>query len=397
MSLDDSDPVNRLIYPSDNIAPYPTGLTVVPAASSTESAVSHTTIPPVGIRARGEYHEAAQDVRIGLEAVEGERTEINARSEINALREKDGNPDIAEKKAELRAAGDGNDRASPQIMSEKAALAMPMRRGGSGLSSDGEESLESLAVGKEKHDEKSSDPVKSTSSSPPISTFVSKLFFRSKANKAKRQAIAQAAAAAEAKSPTPKPISLLALFTYSSSFEKFINLIGLIFAAGAGAAQPLMTLIFGNLTTTLTNFAAVVANSGASPGDAGLLKEFEAAKAELKRSAATDSLDLVWIGLAIMVSTYIYMITWQYTSEVTAKRIRERYLAATLRQDIAYFDDLGPGEVATRIQTDTLLVASGISEKMPLAVSYIATFLTGFIRKYRSRPFPSFSARELGG
>ena len=36
-----------------------------------------------------------------------------------------------------------------------------------------------------------------------------------------------------------------------------------------------------------------------------------------------------------------------------AKRIRERYLGAILRQDIAFFDNVGAGEVATRIQTDT--------------------------------------------
>lgn len=47
------------------------------------------------------------------------------------------------------------------------------------------------------------------------------------------------------------------------------------------------------------------------------------------------------------------MTAWVYTSEIAAKRLRERYLSAILRQDIAYFDSVGAGEVATRIQTDT--------------------------------------------
>lgn len=65
------------------------------------------------------------------------------------------------------------------------------------------------------------------------------------------------------------------------------------------------------------------------------------------------------------------MLTWTYTGEVNAKRVREQYLKAILRQDIAYFDkvglprhtefsssdisfdQVGAGEVATRIQTDT--------------------------------------------
>ncbi len=46
---------------------------------------------------------------------------------------------------------------------------------------------------------------------------------------------------------------------------------------------------------------------------------------------------------------------WVYTAEVTAKRIRELYLKAVLRQDIAFFDKVGAGEITTRIQTDTRL------------------------------------------
>jgi len=38
---------------------------------------------------------------------------------------------------------------------------------------------------------------------------------------------------------------------------------------------------------------------------------------------------------------------------MNSRRIREGYLKAVLRQDIAYFDGLGAGEVATRIQSDT--------------------------------------------
>lgn len=39
--------------------------------------------------------------------------------------------------------------------------------------------------------------------------------------------------------------------------------------------------------------------------------------------------------------------------EKMAKRIREKYLKAVLRQDVAFFDNVGAGEIATRIQTDT--------------------------------------------
>ena len=95
------------------------------------------------------------------------------------------------------------------------------------------------------------------------------------------------------------------------------------------------------------------------------------------------------------------MVIWIYTGEVNSKRIREKYLQAILRQDIAYFDTVGAGEVATRIQTDTRmylyslllpfsprpstdLVQRGISEKVGLIVSFIASFITGFVIAYAS-------------
>ncbi len=61
----------------------------------------------------------------------------------------------------------------------------------------------------------------------------------------------------------------------------------------------------------------------------------------------------------MMVCTFVYMYVWVYTAEVNAKRIRERYLQAVLRQDIQFFDKVGAGEVATRIQTDTRESNSG--------------------------------------
>jgi ATP-binding cassette subfamily B (MDR/TAP) protein 1 len=94
------------------------------------------------------------------------------------------------------------------------------------------------------------------------------------------------------------------------------------------------------------------------------------------------------------------MTIWVYTGEVSSKRLRERYLQAVLRQDIAFFDNVGPGEVATRIQTDTRelchgrnlstnfsfisadLVQQGTSEKVAMCCNFIAAFLTGFILAY---------------
>lgn len=101
----------------------------------------------------------------------------------------------------------------------------------------------------------------------------------------------------------------------------------------------------------------------------------------------------------MFVCTFIYMYVWVNTGERNAKRVREHYLQAVLRQDIQYFDKVGAGEVATRIQTDTRtpsapfffyrvpsltfplidLVQQGTSEKVALVVNFLSAFFTGFI------------------
>ncbi|KAF8627411.1 hypothetical protein AX17_006226 [Amanita inopinata Kibby_2008] len=176
------------------------------------------------------------------------------------------------------------------------------------------------------------------------------------------------------------PVPFTALFRFSTKFELFIDFIGLCSAAAAGAAQPLMTLLFGNLTQDFVNFGMIL--NDARNGVPGAAEKIPAAAASFRHAAAKNASYLVYIGIGMFVCTYTYMNIWVYTGEINAKRIREKYLKAVLRQDIAYFDKVGAGEVATRIQTDTHLVQQGISEKVALVVNFLAAFATGFILAY---------------
>jgi ATP-binding cassette subfamily B (MDR/TAP) protein 1 len=72
------------------------------------------------------------------------------------------------------------------------------------------------------------------------------------------------------------------------------------------------------------------------------------------------------------------MAIFVYTSEKQCHKIRKEYLKAVMRQNIAWFDTVGAGEVSTRITSDTLLIQDAIGEKLPLAASQAATFLGGF-------------------
>ncbi|CAO1635906.1 unnamed protein product [Parajaminaea phylloscopi] len=160
---------------------------------------------------------------------------------------------------------------------------------------------------------------------------------------------------------------------FASKWDILFNLVGLVAAAAAGAAQPLMTIVFGNLTSSFLQYSYSLTQAP---------EVQQRAKTTLKDAVGADALLLVYIMIAMFASTYIYSATWVYTGEEVTRRIREAFLAATLRQDIAYFDKEGAGSITTRLQSDTHLIQEGISDKVPMSVMFIATFVTGFIVAY---------------
>ncbi|KAH9984144.1 P-loop containing nucleoside triphosphate hydrolase protein [Russula vinacea] len=174
-----------------------------------------------------------------------------------------------------------------------------------------------------------------------------------------------------------KPVSFFGLFRFSTRTELIFNGLALIAAVAAGSAQPLMSLLFGNLTQDFVNFSIALQNI--NPNDPQSSAKIEETAKGFRHVAAKDASYLTYIGVAMFICTYIYIYIWVRTAESTAKRIRERYLKAILRQDIAFFDKVGAGEVTTRIQTDTHLVQQGLSEKVALVVSFFSAFVTGFV------------------
>lgn len=91
---------------------------------------------------------------------------------------------------------------------------------------------------------------------------------------------------------------------------------------------------------------------------------------------------VVYLGIGLFVTDYVSTVGFIYTGERATRKIRERYLEAILRQNIAYFDKIGAGEVTTRITSDTNLIQDGISHKVGLTLTAVSTFVSAFIIAY---------------
>lgn len=60
-------------------------------------------------------------------------------------------------------------------------------------------------------------------------------------------------------------------------------------------------------------------------------------------------------------------------------RIRSLFVKATLRQEIGYFDDVGPGSIAVKATTNANQIKTGIAEKFSKLIQSLSMIATALI------------------
>jgi len=127
-----------------------------------------------------------------------------------------------------------------------------------------------------------------------------------------------------------------------------------------------MVVIFGNLT----NAFGGIANPGSST-----VTSINSAS-DFTRQVSHLALQFVYLGLSVLAASFLGVYLWTVTGERVSRRIRgymqivspisecRLYLQAVLRQNVAFFDRLGAGEVTNRVSNDAELVREGISDKV---------------------------------
>ncbi|TPX14288.1 uncharacterized protein E0L32_005484 [Thyridium curvatum] len=157
-------------------------------------------------------------------------------------------------------------------------------------------------------------------------------------------------------------VGIATLYRYASRNDLLIIAVSTVCAIAAGAALPLMTVVFGNLQGTFQGIYLKTMT----------YDEFMSEMTHLV-------LYFIYLAIGEFVTTYISTVGFIYTGEHISGKIREHYLESCMRQNIGFFDKLGAGEVTTRITADTNLVQEGISEKVALTIAAAATFVAAFV------------------
>ncbi|KAF9112683.1 Multidrug resistance protein 1 [Mortierella sp. AM989] len=173
-----------------------------------------------------------------------------------------------------------------------------------------------------------------------------------KAKKASKNGVDELETPAEEK----KAVSYLSLYRFATTSDLIYIAIAAIASLAAGVGQPMVALLMGDIVNAL-------------------------ALAEDKGKEVTKQ--VIWfavIGAAVFIASYLQMCFWTLTAENQVKKIREEYLHAILRQDIGWHDTGKQSEsLTTRLNADTQLIYDGIADKVGLALSSFAQFISGFV------------------
>lgn len=151
-----------------------------------------------------------------------------------------------------------------------------------------------------------------------------------------------------------------------SKKDRFMLLLGIVCAIASGVPFPLIGIVFGQL---LDDFNDVTCAASASSGS----------DAEEQGSINDKILLIVYLAIAQFVVIYLHLACWSLTGARLAQRLRESYLKNLIRQEPSYFDNLPPGEVASRLNGDIQAIRSGTSEKVGICLSSLSFFVTAYI------------------
>ncbi|KAJ1263909.1 hypothetical protein BS78_09G222300 [Paspalum vaginatum] len=153
-------------------------------------------------------------------------------------------------------------------------------------------------------------------------------------------------------------VGLHRLFRFADGVDAALMAAGAAGAVANGVAQPLMTLVFGEVVDAF--------GSGS--------------RHDVLHRVSGVCLKFFYLAIGSWFACFLQVACWMITGERQAAHIRGLYLEAVLRQDIAFFDkEITTGQLVERMSGDTILIQDAIGEKVGKFIQLTATFVGGFV------------------
>ncbi|CAG8004847.1 unnamed protein product [Penicillium olsonii] len=154
--------------------------------------------------------------------------------------------------------------------------------------------------------------------------------------------------------------SFLSLYRHTTPLQLCTLLGSALCAMIAGAAMPLVTVVFGLMADEFIH------------GDE------KSAQYVIDRTQHFTVM-LVIIAIGSFVTTLISTWGFNATGERLARQLQQSLLSSVLQQNIAYFDVIGPGELISNLDQDMKLIQDGISQKVGDVISGLSGFVVALV------------------
>ncbi|KAI0859458.1 ABC transporter-like protein [Xylaria cubensis] len=149
----------------------------------------------------------------------------------------------------------------------------------------------------------------------------------------------------------------LRVFTYSTWNDRFFLCLSIIAAIGAGAALPLMTIVFGQLIGNIASVREIT---------------MQQARDEYRDLINKYVLYLVYLFIGRFILGYIATLGFRMMSLRISSALRLAYVKALLELPVSLLDTQPPGQIAAIITTTANTLQIGISEKLAIVVQTIS-------------------------
>ncbi|KAI9485126.1 putative ABC transporter protein [Zychaea mexicana] len=163
----------------------------------------------------------------------------------------------------------------------------------------------------------------------------------------------------KAKNANVRTIPMRKMFRYATRKDKWMLGLAMACSIFVGVLQPLTIVVFGlTIASTIGSYES---------GDS------------LNGMAALAGGILLALGTLVMALSYTASCLWVISGENQTRRVRQLYVHAIMRQEMAWFDQSKDGSLTTRLATDTQYYQDAISEKYGEMISTASATTMGLL------------------
>ncbi|XP_073486147.1 ATP-binding cassette sub-family B member 5 isoform X1 [Aquarana catesbeiana] len=165
-----------------------------------------------------------------------------------------------------------------------------------------------------------------------------------------------------------KAVGPIQIFRYANGLDIFYMIIGILGAIGNGVSQPLMFIVFGDMTDSFLCHDSALSNTS------------ECAKFRpLNEQMTLFSFYYVGIGAGVIICAYFQVSFWVLAAARQTRRMRQMFFHSVLAKEIGWFDVTPSGELNTRLTEDVNKINDGIGDKVGHLIQNISTFVAGLL------------------